>query len=108
MNISTGDIFDITWNLASVMISLVFTKGAESLVLQLQSSKTDSRSWRRMATYHNFAVDVASDLKSLVGGALLGELLVQVVQKARRCFRENARLGLIAVVSGLVICTRRK
>lgn len=78
-----------------------FHKRAESLVLQLQSTR-GTRS-NGMATYHHFAVDVASDLKSLVGGALLGQLLVQVVQKAGRRFRENARLAFIAVVSGLVI-----
>lgn len=82
------------------MISLVFTKGPKVWFCNYNQQKTRSNG---MATYHNFAVDVASDLKSLVGSALLGELLVQVVQKTRRRFRENARLAFIAVVSGLVI-----
>lgn len=103
VNISTWHIFDITRNLASVMISLrgFYKERSQKSLFEFNQLWTRRR---HGDTYHYFAVDVASDLKCLVRSSLLGQLLVQVVEKARRCFRQDTRLCLITVVACLIVC----
>lgn len=103
----TWYIFDITWNLASKMITLLNQKerSRNEFVLIINRKVQSAKGKKWSETYHYFTIDVASDLKCFLRCALLCKLLVQVIKESWCRLRKNTRFRFLRVVSGLIIYT---